>query len=630
MKNNRLNDFMSLADDQYIVEADPTRPSPLLYSRSKFKWSTFFAIASCLLLVLNLVIFLPYLNRDDQSTTTTTTVPPVVDNTDGFNQIQNPSGSGNSSTGGNTTVVDKNALFDALDNLFESGSQNEDFEDEINGDSILGGDIFQKTSTHIFYLRNKELVVYDITSQSPVAIMPLAGYIDEMAELARSLTGLPSQGDGGDNYAFSAGWEMIITPDQKNLVILAKGGSYPVTGVFSYDISRAPTLKLNSFKIFSGEAVGASMTQKGLLIFTSYQIARTYDKEKPTTYMPFYRQNGEDILAGNIFFPKEINTCTYLSAALLDTRGDKVLDSSAYLSYSGLVYASDSNIFITRPVFTGDSSIDYKNPPYKTEITAFSYGESAFATIGTVSVNGYIKSGKHLDQMGTTLRVATTSYIEKSNSATVWYEKSVSLFLIDTENMELLSKAENICAEREHIFCVTFEGNYVYILTTEDDITVKNELMVDTTDKENITYEQQTPSAPQKTLLEFGNGYLIYVGAGSNSQTLKIEVYRRTASDLVCTYELANTYFPSANQAFLIDISKKLIGFAARSYTQGAGYEDKYFLLSFNKEQITPAFVTSLDYKDKNTVRSFTQNGALYVITDTVYISFDINGLVTE
>ena len=158
MKNKRLGDFMSLADDQYIVEADPTRPSPLLYSRSKFKWSTFFAIASCLLLVLNLVIFLPYLNREEENTTTTTTIAPVVDNTDGFNQIQNPSGGGNSSAGGNTTVVDKGSLFDALDYFFENESKDEDLEKSPQDSSLLG-DIFQKTNTHVFYLKNKELLV---------------------------------------------------------------------------------------------------------------------------------------------------------------------------------------------------------------------------------------------------------------------------------------------------------------------------------------------------------------------------------------------------------------------------------------------------------------------------------------
>ena len=169
----------------------------------------------------------------------------------------------------------------------------------------------------------------------------------------------------------------------------------------------------------------------------------------------------------------------------------------------------------------------------------------------------------------------------------------------------------------------------MYILTTEDGQTVKNEITVDTSDKENITFEHQAPTA-QKNLMDFGNGFLIYVGAGSNSQSLRVEVYRRTTDDLVCTYELPNTYFPSTHGAFLVDISKKLIGFAARTYTQGVGYEDKYVLLCFNGKEISPAFVQSLSYKDRNTVRSFVQNGLLYVVTDTVYTTFDINGIIQE
>ena len=622
MRDRKMLDMMGLADDKYVTEADPSRPSPLLYSRTKFKWSTFFAVACCLLLVLNIAIFLPYLNKDESDTTTTTTAP-TPDIEDGFNQIQNPSANGGTQ-GGNTTIVDKNQLFDTLEDYFGSSLLPPEAEGESSTETSAPiGDISQKTNTHIYYLKGTNLIVYPLDSSSSTDIItfPLAGYIQDMIELGRALTGLPGESDTTDNYAYNKGWEMIISKDKSSLIILAKGGSYPVTGVFSFDISSH--LKLDSFKIFSGEYVSAASTQNGIFLFTEYQISRTFDKERPTSYMPFYRQNGEDILLNNIYFPKEINSSSYLNVARLDNCGGAVLECAAYLSYSDKVYVSENTVFLTRPVFTGDINIDYKNPPYKTEITAFSYSSDSFKALGTISINGLISSSGCLDESGGVFRVATTSYITKSNSATVWYEKSVSLFLIDAGKMELLARAENVATEREYIYSVTFNSSSVYILTTEDGVTPKTLLSFDLTENE-ISYESGEPSSTEKELLDFGNGYLLYIGAGSNSQTLKIEVYRRTLDELICSYELSNTYFPTDKGAYLIDISQKLVGFAVKAYTQGVGYEDKYILLSFSESKLEPVFSQPISYSTINSVRGFYQGTSLYIVTDTAYYSYEI------
>lgn len=635
MKNRQLLDIMSLVDDKYISESDPQRLKQIASSvpTSKFKWSTFFVAAACFLLILNIAIFVPLLTRDDP-------VNPPASGTQsgsgGLNQVQNPSNDQEETNppnnNGNTTIVGSSTLLDALEKLFASGKELEgdeqntgilDFSDNTNGDIIKVSD------TYVFYLRGKELCIYSSSNgeSTLVSLISLSGYVDEMKEYTRSIGWLDVEAGSADNYAYTNGWKMYLSPDQETLTLIAVPGKSPITGVLTLDISRTPTVKVADFKMVAGSFVSSHTVNGELLLFTRYQIQKSYSKEKPLTYMPFYRENGKEVFSENIYFPNDINSSTYLMVTRLNQETATVNETAAYLSYSHKVYVSENNIFLTRRVFAGDSNIDYLTVPYNTEISVVSYGEGKLTHKGTALVNGYIKDKSALNERDGILRIATTSFVPKDGQSYIWYETSASLYCIDIKSMEILGSVEGFATEGETLHSVRYDGDFVYAYTSINGILADPVFVFDTSDLENITYNSTgTRQSCPTSLVDFGNGYLLSIGAGSNSQALKIDIYKKEGDGIASVYshELKNTYYSTDCKAYYIDPSKQLIGIAIKSYEASAGYSNKYLLLHFDGESLNTLLSTPVSFSDRNTVRSFYQKNHYYIVTDTGIYTFSV------
>ena len=94
MKKRKMMDFMSLADDKYVSEADPTRR--IIYKSRSISVTAIIATACCFLLILNIILIIPLLTRDKDETgpaQNSTFSPSLGD----MNQIQNPNGQGGGS-----------------------------------------------------------------------------------------------------------------------------------------------------------------------------------------------------------------------------------------------------------------------------------------------------------------------------------------------------------------------------------------------------------------------------------------------------------------------------------------------------------------------------------------------------
>ena len=644
MSKNPRFDFMSLVDDKFIAEADPNAPNPAY--KSRLKWSHILTISLCLLLVINLAVLLPILLREDAPPAPTPPTAPSV-SSGGLNQVQKPGIGGDTEQkpSGSTNLVANEALLDSLENLFESASgvivENGEIEGMVTppNETVTSsghlGDLAVYTDTHLFYLKDKTLCVYSLdgTDSQLLGMFPLDGYITELVSYAKSTLGnsLVSETLENNNYALDKGWKMLLSPDGKTLTVILIPHSHNMTGVITFDISDAPTVRLRDYKLFSGEFISAHIENGEMLLFTRFYVRSSFSKDKISSYVPFYRQGETEHYANNVFFPKELNSSAYLMVSRLDETGQTVKDTCAYLSYSDRLYVSKEQLFITRNTFVGEKDVAYITPPYETEILVVDYANGTFENKGAVNVNGYIYGEANMSLRNGILRVATSSYIVKKDSPHDWYEKSVSLFVIDLSQLKIISKAENFAAEGASLQSVLFRDNYAYLrVLTEDSASI----LVYEFDLEGA--EGLTPTDKSDhyigALIDLG-GYYLRIGEGSNSQSLKIQLYMLQEGEmsLVDTYELSNTYFPQNIESYYIDKENRILGFAIRTYDKSSSsrYVNKYVILGLKENTIEAVVTRDECFTVREACRGFYKNGCFYLITDKEFCILEIDQINT-
>lgn len=719
MKNRKMLDFMGLADDKYINEADPSLPHKR--AKSSFKWSTFLAAACCFLLILNIAIMVPLLSQDEPSAIATDSkldqiqsptssnnlihIPTDSQKPNGsqggsldsqkpgstdssLNSEENQDGAQNSTppSSGNQASPDNptkplpeqdyskhTLLLAALDRYFSSNHYNSAFGDlsdkiqdaleqdkvqeetkeesneangnspstDINDNQVLGikeGDIAKKSDKHIFYLNNKKLYIYSIKGQASVVecILPLNKYLDDLISYEDSLDSsslndkLEKEFYSDDNYAYYEGWEMYLSDDYSTLTIIMIPRNCQMTGIFTFDVSHAPTVELKDFKMFSGTYVTSRVVDDEILLFTKYSVNKSYDKENPLSYVPFYVTKDEEYLVNDLYLPAEINSSTYITVTRLENGGLTVKESSSYLSYSDEIYVSENNIFLTRAfradLTSNSSGLLDAATPYNTEIAVIGYKSDLFKNMGTVTVKGYVKDQYSLDEYEGILRVATTSYMEPNI-----YTSTASLFCIDISAMEIVASVERFAPESEIVRSVRFDGTNGYVCTSYQEVLSDPVFFFDLSDLNNITYtDTGVIDGYSSSLINIGGGYVIGIGYGSSRTTLKIEAYKENGDKVesVCIDEYTNTYFATDYKAYYVDRERHLVGLAISSYDSNSKtYKDYYLLLRFNGIYFDSVIMNTVDHEIRNVVRGFYQNKFFYIITDCEFKVIDTGSL---
>lgn len=631
MKNRKFLDLFNLADDKYITESDPSRPLP---KRKRFNLTAILASVCCLLLILNLTLLIPLLIKRDGGG-----ISEVADSTQNtnLNYIKNPSSVTDSDNKNNVNLVGNNEVIKVLETLFNSpttpGSTpgiNDSVENESNKDetleeaedSILGdlsadindnqvegiseGDIAKKSDKFVYYLHNYSLYVYSINkSKSKLECMlPLTGYTENLTSYFEELNINRDKMEETE-----CNWEMFLSSDYSTLTIIIKSSFIPLTALVNFDVSHSPTVELKDFKIISGDYVSSRVVNGEMLLFTSYRIYSGFDKENPLTYMPFFTTQEATYLAQNIYFPSIISNSDYIMVTRLDSKGLTVKESSAYLSYSDDLYVSENNIFLTR---------NFNENGPKTEIAVIGYGSALFQNKGTVKINGYLKDQYSLDEYKGILRAVTTSYTERDRS-------SASLFLIDLNKMEIVSSVLNFAPEGETVRSVRFDKEYAYVCTAV--LLTDPVFFFNLSDVNNITYTDTGNIVGfSSSLINLGNGYVVGIGVGSSSNTLKIEVYteENESVESVCAFESPLTYYPDEYKSYYIDRENQLIGIPIRVYTDGL-YSNRYLLLKFTGETLETVLNQGISTDSKSRVRGFLQDKYYYVVSSGGIYAFDIS-----
>lgn len=538
-----------------------------------------------------------------------------------------------------------------INDALEKDENDSTISPDLNDNQVQGvseADIAKRSDTHLFYLRGTTLYVYSINGAASKAecVLPLGGYLEQLETLAQELISLSN----GDMYEVldTAQWEMYLSADFKTLTIIATTNSYLpcATGMVILDVSNAPTVEFKDFKIFAGEYVTSRVVGDEMLLFTKYRVPKGYNKENPMAYVPFYVQNGETRYTNDIYFPSELSGNAYITVTRLSQNKLRVLESVSYLSYSDNIYVSKENVYLTREIplsgisgnqFLEKVEIDEMDPnnSYRqfeamdTEIAVIGYNSALFQNRGTAVIKGYVHNQYSFDEYEGIIRVATTSYVERENGG---YVSSASLWCIDISTMEIAASVENFAPSGDVVRSARFDGTMAYVCTSLQKLIFSDPVFFfDLSDLNNITYSDTgIIDGYSSSLINIGGGYLVGIGYGNNSSTLKIEVYKEEDNKVVtvCVEEFSRTYFSTDYKSYYVDRTNHLLGLAISTYSDDSKkYEDSYLLLHFDGEYFDKVIALGINHNSEDSVRAFYEKSYLYVVTDKEFNAFEVGRL---
>ena len=632
MKKRKMLHIVSLADDRFIEEADPTR-NRVTPKRKSFRLSTVAACAACLLLLLNLIIFVPFLTRDN-----------VTDNpTDNsINHTQNPP----NGTEGTDLIVNENIL-GILDRLFASGGvnitpglgdlsdsvqdslekeeSNEESKEEnnfvdsdINDNQVTGvseGDIVKRSKNHIFYLANGELNIYSIDKENSklVCKLSLVGYVNDLsAYKSTSQDSLEEESkvdeeieDVLPDIAEKSVWQMYLSSEGNILTIIVQPRGINVSAVFTVDVSQAPTVKLADYRIFAGSYISSRVIDNEMLLFTRYPIHRGYSKEKPSSYMPFIKGDEGERIIENLYYPQALHSSSYVVLTRINVSTGKPIESSAFLGYSDNLYVSQGNIYLTR-----QRNLTFAS----TEIVRVEYAQGRFNVKGLSTVLGTVKDQYSLDEYKNVLRVVTTVEGKiREDGIAVDTRTNASLYCVDINTMKIISKVEHFAPYGDIVRSARFDKDYAYICTSL--LLTDPVFFFDLSDPYNIPKPTDTGiiDGYSSSLINLNNGFVLGIGYGDSTSTLKIEVYKEIDGSVVsqAVYESQNTAFSEDYKSYYINRELNLIGLGTK-----VNKSSRYLLLYFDGNSLIPVIDQELSYTHTSLARGFYEDSFFYTVSD--------------
>ncbi len=610
MRNKKLLDAMSLADEKFVAEAAPKYKS----SRTLQKRIVLIAaIVTSLILSVGLWLFVPYSYVPEN-------LRPYVDSE--YFGVISALNSYNSNTPavflnnfdrykfyytqaedlqGNIAVEDgvKEEADDmvaelptspAPDGAPNAGSVTESTADNVNKPSyeettdnqvegVIESDLFKRSDKHIFYLHGDTLKVYSIEKES--------------SRLVSSLDINAFEGDYGISF------EMFLSKDAKTLTVIASGYEreqrQTVVSLISFDVSEPEREISQKAKIsVCGSYLSARLVDGDILLMTKFGAKQSTSFAKESDYIPQIDcgEGFSSVPAESIIYPEELTSSVYTVICRIDEDGLTLKDSVSLLSYSQEVYVSADNIYAARSFSKPEGRLGYTLFTAMTEITRISYSDGSFKNCGSVTLEGYIKDQYSLDEYEGILRAVTTT--EK----TVTYKKyaenlaineelatSASLYCIGISDMKVRSSVIGFAPRGETVRSSRFDGDTAYICTAVQ--LTDPVFFFDLSDINNITYKETgNIEGYSSSLIELGGGYLLGIGYGSFSSTLKIEIYEESDSGVVsvCKYELPHTYFSQEYKSYYINRDENLVGLGITELYEEK--ESRYILLLFNGDEL--------------------------------------------
>ena len=616
MKDKRMLHMLDAIDDDLIQGAIPKEKAPKKKG-FKFRFGILAACLCCALLLVSITVILPLLGDGGAENPH---ISAQIEDYDDIREILKnyTSDLSDMAPGG---AVNDGSPEDSGGTNSSSGGYVEVTDNQENG--VIEGDLFKRTTTHLFYLRENELCVYSIDK--------------EKSQLVGKL-------DLDESWAPQ---EMYLSEDGKSIVIISVSGIYPKreTHISVVNVSSPQSPRAVKNISISGDYISSRYTNNEFLVFTRFYVKNL---EQYENFIPSVDtgEGCELVPVDSIYSPGEITCKEYFTASKLDSNLE-YSGSVSLLSFSSVIYVSQENIYATRSYREKGQEGARQTYKTKSEIVQISYTGSLLNVNGSVEVDGSIKDQYCMDEKDGILRVFTTVNEAKLSvyaSAKTQDEMnaidpsdytaeelrsdfitSASLYCIDLKKMSICASVVKFAPKGESVQSARFDGDKAYVCTAvvfDDPVFV-----FDLSDLNNITYKDTgTIQGYSHSLIELGNGYLLGIGQ-SDRTTTKIELYKETENSIVSVdvVELEYGYSSSNYKAYYINREKGVFGFAYYDYNGGSfKYYNIYEIIG---EKIVLSYQVKIDMESYGKCRGVLIDGYYYILTDSEANNFYVKRL---
>ena len=630
------------------------------------------SVCSCLLIVVNLVIFFPYLNLGGGlSAYRGSEYYGVIKE---LNTILN--GNNSSSSGGWGGAADDAEAPGAAGDAGTSSPGGQHYEETTDNQvaGVIEGDLIKRTDKFIYYLA----VQYFFRNPPALRVYPIAG---AQTECVAEFTITPQT----DKHSYGWNNEMYLNEDGTTVTLVLstacewyEDGRYrydkQYTEVINLDVSDYTNIKETGRYRVSGYYVSSRLVDGELLLVTNFTVPRNVDFNDEEQFIPATGTFGnmECIPATDIHCPKKSGNARFTVVSSVDAATLEETGSEAFLSYSQNVYVSENNIYLTNgyrnyrklPLDTshrlrGDDYHDLYED--KTEISRVEYG-GKLEYRGSFTVDGGVKDRFCLDEKDGVLRVVTSpgrsEFVHSGNYYNSYLTFGASLYCVDIQTYKTVGKLENFAPEKDTVQSVRFDGDKVYVCTAIVIIVTDPVFAIDISDYNNIHFvDTGEISGYSVALRKFYGDTLLGIGYGERvgwRNRLKIELYKETENSVESAatfsyidegyeyngqyYEYANMGFSEEYKSYFIDAERGLIGlgitveadnFSANEYTSIV--TNRYIVLQYDGENLNLVLDIELSheiarmYYFYNVARAAYIDGAFYVFTEGGYTVVELN-----
>lgn len=483
-----------------------------------------------------------------------------------------------------------------------TGSYEEVTDNQVKG--VTEADLIKRSDEQIFYLRENTLNVYSIEGAA--------------SRLLGSFT-LESE----DLRIYTNAAEMYLSQDCTTVTIITSAYSGKDEQRYIYiqslDVTDPEKITPSGQTLLSGSYNTSRLIGDELYLVSSFYVDSLQDQKD---FLPGYGTPEEMtyLPMEDIFLPDVPTAAMYTVISCLDAQDLEMKDSQALLSYSGAVYVSAENIYLTRP-YTGETpDADDGSHCDLTEVSRLSYKPGVLTHEGSFSVQGRVKDQYSMDEKDGILRIVTTNeYYSKLSTewgdmlvvTTTGRDTNASLYCIDLADHSIRASLEHFAPDGESVRSVRFDGDTAYVCTS---IVLSDPVFfIDLSDLDDIRCKD-TGTIPgySMSLIDFRENFLMGIGFGENF-SMKIEMYREEKDAVVphCAYEEQECWFSSEYKSYYVDREKQLIGLGVVSSWDGS----RYILLHFDGYEL----VKLLDIPMKGrpeTMRAVCIEDYLYVFGD--------------
>lgn len=447
-------------------------------------------------------------------------------------------------------------------------------------EGVIEGDRLKRTKTHFFYYDDTyTLRVYEIAGEatSQTCAYPVAFTYRDV--------------------------EMYLSEDGERLCLVGSNWNYDegyTTTIVTLDVSDPANVVELEKAYLSGKNVSSRLVDGKLLVVNNFQGICT-DFSKQERYIPQYGTEGNKqfVAAEDIVCPENANSTHYTVVCEIDLATGEAVDCMALLSYSGQVYVSAENLFLTRS-YTETFLMKWEN---KTEISQISYSGEGLECVGSMNIAGTVRNQYSLDEYEGMLRVVTTTWEGNVGDSSRATKINANLYCIDLKNYQIVGKVEAFAPEGEEVCSVRFDKEKAYVCTAVVIQFTDPVYAFDLSDPKNITYtDTGIIGGYSSNLVQFKDGTLLGIGRGVGGD-LKIELYKETEEKLesVAVYENKRVLFSEEYKSYFIDRERGLIGLGVTNFHINTsepslnGIKNGYLLLRFDGYELTEVLFEEWD-----------------------------------